>query len=90
MGDPNDPISLEARRSEPIPSLVECCEDLLAQAKSGELRSLVYLGFKRDGDFDSGNAGQRFNRAYVLGCFQQAGLDYYHRRKEDSRGEKMH
>lgn len=78
----NKPISLEERRSEPIPSLIECAEDILAKAKSGELRSLVYLGFNRDGSFDSGNAGQRFNRAYVLGAFQQAGLDYYHRRRD--------
>ena len=78
----SEPINLEERRSEPLSSLIECCEEMLAKAKSGELRSMVYLCFNRDGSFDSGNAGQRFNRAYVLGAFQQAGLDYYHRRKE--------
>ena len=73
-------VSLEAKRSEPIEELVEALESLLERAKTGEIRSIVYLTFEREGVFVSGNSGERFNRAYVLGAFHQAGLDYYHRR----------
>lgn len=77
----NKPISLEAVRSEPLSDLIACLESLLKRAKSGELRSIVYLGFEGGGVFESGNSGDRLGRAYVLGAFQQAGLDYYHRRR---------
>jgi len=78
------PISLEAVRSAPIPELVECLEELLAQAKSGALRSIVYLVFEQDGTVRSGNVGVQENRTYVLGAFQQAAFDYYiQRRKGD-------
>jgi len=73
---------LEVIRAKPIPELIECLEHLLARARSGELRSIVYLAFERDGAFESGNSGDRMNRSYVLGAFQQAALDYYHRRKK--------
>lgn len=79
-------VALEVKRSEPIPDLIECLEDLLTRARSGELRSVVYLAFGRDCEWESGNSGERFNRAYVLGAFQQAALDYYHRRRQDGDG----
>lgn len=82
------PIELELKRAEPIPEVIECLESLLAEAQSGQMRSIVYLSFGRDGDWSSGNAGERFNRHYVLGCFMGAALDYYHRRREDDTGER--
>lgn len=80
---PDNVVSLESKVSEPFPVLVKRLESLLERARSGELRSIVYLAFQRDGTWESGNSGQTFNRAYVLGAFQQASLDYYHRRRDD-------
>ncbi len=80
MGD--KAVSMEVHQSKAEPDLVEVLEVLLARAKSGELRSLIYLGFERDGAWESGNVGNFGNRQFVLGCFVQAALDFYSRRRE--------
>ncbi len=78
-----DPVKLAVVRSEPIEPLIQALEELLAKAKTGEIRSIVYLAFDRGDRWWTGNSGDRQNRAYVLGAFQQAGLDYYHRRRQE-------
>ena len=75
-------VSMEAHQSQPDPELVKCLESLLERAKSGELRSLVYLGFQWDKAWESGNVGDLQSRQFVLGCFVQAALDFYTRRRE--------
>ena len=77
-----EPVKLAVVQSEPIEPLIQALEKLLADARTGELRSIVYLAFDRGDGWWTGNAGDRPNRAYVLGAFQQAGLDYYHRRRQ--------
>jgi len=44
----NDPISLELKRSEPIPEVVAHLKMLLEQAESGDLRCFLYVGRTRD------------------------------------------
>lgn len=44
MTDTDKVKRLTPATAEPVKSLVEMCEDILAKAKSGELRSLVAAG----------------------------------------------
>ena len=87
MTEPNEPISLEAVRSEPIPDLVECLERLLERAKSGDLRSIVYMAYDSTGS-ESGNSGDRYDRFAVMGQVFGMGLDYYLRRREEDQGKR--
>lgn len=41
-------------KSEPIPEIVECVTKLLAEATSGELRELCYVGMYEDRSFKRG------------------------------------
>ena len=78
----NEPISLEVRRAEPIPALIECLESLLDRAKTGELRTLVYWAFEREGTWESGNSGDVENRQLIFGAMMQTMFDFYSRRRE--------
>jgi len=84
-----EPISLEAKRAAPVPEVIEALEELLVAARAGDMRSLVYLTFEGDGVWKSGNVGVLQNRQFVLGCFAQAALDYYSRRREDDQGRGL-
>ena len=79
----DEPISLEVKRSEPIPALIECLESLLDRAKTGELRTLVYWAFEREWAWESGNSGDIENRQFVFGAMMQTVLDFYSRRREN-------
>lgn len=81
----SDLISFEAVRYAPIQELVECLESLLARAKSGDLRSIVYLAMDKDVT-ESGNSGETYDRHVVVGQAIGMGLDYYMRRREADKG----
>ena len=36
-------VSLAEKKAEPVPDIVEKCEELLARAKSGELREICFV-----------------------------------------------
>ncbi|HEC61460.1 MAG TPA: hypothetical protein ENI27_04325 [bacterium] len=82
MTEPDNPVSLKIARNVPEPALIECLESLLSEAKSGDLRGLVYITHHLNSVFVSGNAGDCGSRFELLGTTIAAGLDNYRRRQE--------
>ncbi len=62
--------------------MIECLEELLAAARDGNIRTLVYMAFYYDGSSDSGNVGELSNSHYVLGSIMGMGMDYWARRRK--------
>lgn len=70
MAEPGKVVSLEVRKSEPIPELIEFLEKLTEEARSGELRSLIHLNFKRDGSYRVGRQGEQEEKVKVIGAIE--------------------
>jgi hypothetical protein len=64
-------IELSVIQQPPDPKLIERLEALLAEAKTGELQTIVYVGSWRGSDISSGWAGLRNNRMRFMGELYQ-------------------
>ena len=80
-----DEFTARLIKRDPDPDLMECLESLLARARKGELRTLIYLAVFDDG-VDTGNVGHIFDRHTLIGYIEAMKLDFWARRREADTG----
>ena len=86
MTEPAKPISLEAKRAEPVEAVVQMLRGLLADAKAGKIRAMIYATVETDCRGWGHNGDYENQRIELLGALSMARCQMEHEIWEDAGG----